>query len=293
MRSQSNNTSSATNCQADQPSWFINFEETVKAEEAAKKEERRQERKETCGKLWQVFIDPTTGDKKSYAVKCGLWRDHECESCFDDRKYKFKMRITRAIERGKSVYAIPITESGDIISELAKEDYLRLPADMEGEGLLFYNATKREKVGIQILSMNAISENVWDLLTNTPEGSRPSGDLGKEEENESDFGGEGGQEKVEINITSVTINTEDKAKSEQAWTETLMRTTQLNPKTPQEVEEAIATRMAIFQACLQKREVEIVKVSTITRKLIPSDISWSIYQLNAEIGNKSGVAPPF
>jgi hypothetical protein len=243
-----------TTSQQSQPTWLHQYQAVLDEEELA----RTQQRIADCGK-YCIHIALTKGRKKIIVLTCGKWRNQQCPKCFDKRKKKYQNRILTALHDGVSVYMLPLSKE-DLVPDLSREDYLKLPADNEDGGVMFYNATNREKIGTQVLGIHALVEEQWDEIVDTPEGKRPSGSLGKKEEKEEE--GEGDDERIMDMVEVHKIKTATDSAANEAWNAAVQLTSHLPRTTVDEVIAAYHQTVKVFIEQLQAYGVEILEHTT-------------------------------
>jgi hypothetical protein len=224
---------------------------------------------------WITGLDLITGRFVRIPARCRNWRNKACMGCFNYRKKEFKDRIRAAIAYG-SVYYLPIDDKrvAGIKREIGRDNYFQLPADMLCGGYFFYDARGREKIGTQILSTLDIPEAVWDLLTNTPEGMRPSGNLGKsgltlcQEHDDED------SQLVTITGIMTPSDSENTALRGKATRIAEQKTADLNPHTYCELKAAIRRRTRAFVYELNRLGVPILARTKVTQWVDIRNVNW-------------------
>ena len=261
-------TSTSRNLELDQVSETSN-------EDPAKNPERKTGSNQCNEQRWLTLTGTHNGKIRRVLIRCDKWRGRECDFCFGIRKERFQTRIKTAITSG-SIYWLPIDDKrvADIKSKIGRKNYLQLPAHIPCGGYFFYNATGLEKIGSHILSTLSIPEVIWDFLTDTPKGKYPSGQLGNLEPTEAENRDDDDYDKVEckgIITPKDADNTDRRAQAARAAEE---KTAYLDPHTPEEVEEAIDSRMKAFIKELKRRNVPILGQVSMKRWVHIPSIDW-------------------
>ena len=225
-----------------------------------------------CRSVWRWYIDPATGTDKSYILKCGDFRN--CDTCHYERREMFQLRILMALEEKRIGIMTLDDRAAQIIKAVTKDDYLRLPSD--NGGALFYNIDACEPEFtdyVQIETALGIpAEFDWDDLTNTSEGSRPSGNLGKRKDHTAERKASG--EWTEITTDTLEISAQDEGKAKIAFVNAIAETCDLNPQTPEEVETAVSQRTDVIVRLLEEKGVKIRSRGTRKFLIRNTGINW-------------------
>lgn len=224
-------------------------------EEELTPEEKRKLRLVRCGKFLGRRIDPLTGNLVAFPSFCGLWRDNDCTHCFQRRLGWLKGRVLHAIVKSKKeekdglrVVLAGGNEIRDITSSLNKNDYLRLPLG-GGTAILFVQGSA-SNAGAEITYEDAVKMN-WPEYINTPKGQRISGKLGKNSDSGEDGSGKGGKKDA---YEGPVLSPKDLSSKEElaSWGEALKKTSDLDPHTVEELEEALWERVKVYTRAFRK-----------------------------------------
>lgn len=241
----------------------------------------RKQRAEQCGTTWAHYVDPTTGQLKTYQELCGLWRGQECPRCFKRRKDGFKARVTRALSNGPIAY-LPLDDPQveEVLPELTRDEYFKLPTD-DG-GAFFYDTTRRPKDrGKKVWSTNDFPEEQWDAWTDTPEGKRPSGGLGRSPDQQTENDRANDPRWAKIGCSEIVIAAVDRELAAELFDEASDATAQLRPTTPEAVSLAIAQRIIIWIDKLTEHGIRVLSSRAINRWVDLEHLNWShIIELN-------------
>jgi len=188
--------------------------------EELEREDRRRHRIEQCGQ-YNSRPNPSDGRFRTVVFNCGYWR--ECDKCFSRRVAEFEERY-EAIQTTTPV--IGVTEAGSegeakkMVRHLRhiKRQYWRIPVE-GGGAVILYDATDGE------VYPQAETVLDWHVLAKTPEGTRYSGNLGKDPPEVDDF-----SEKKIINVPQVMVRLPDGVSLEECYQEAMERTADLDPE---------------------------------------------------------------
>lgn len=143
------------------------------------KSNNRAMRKDNCRTRWMTFDD---GQVKTKIWLCGL---PECDYCRKKIADNIKERISRAVAHFGSIRLVH--ESRKEVNKLVRyfntEYYLRLP---QHDGTDFVFVVTDSSVGEE-LSSEIFNSIDFDELSKRPNGSRQSGDLGKDKKKEEEL----------------------------------------------------------------------------------------------------------
>lgn len=243
-----------------------------------------------CMSVWYTETNPQTGQRMKYPWYCHDFRN--CYVCHTKRRTDFQSQLINALQKGIEVAVIRLDDprAKTLKRKLPVEAYLRLPAEKDA-GALFFDASYSDREEETLPANFAETEKLpfdlsWFSLTNTPEGSRPSGKLGMEEKEEEDK--KGSDDFAKISVVAIMTNSNDRSKTEEAWNEAVKETEDLDPQTADEVEDAITLRMSAYQDALNKRDIKVVDREFRQRWVRLSLLSWRepYYKLN-DIGRHS------
>lgn len=241
-----------------------------------------------CGSVWKWYVNPVTGLEQSYPLTCGKFR--VCIPCHNRRRDDFIRRITTATQRQHKLVGVLKLSIGEepneaaraVVEAVTKDDYLRLPSD-DGGALFFDtmaytgedNSRELPEDTVLIINEKDITKLDglfdWDDLTNTPEGSRPSGNLGKID---LDAEREKSDQWQKIEVDTLEVNSRHEAKVRIAFEEAVADTAGLDPKTPEEVETAINQRTDAVVERLRAWKVAIRKRGTKKAWIKVGSIEW-------------------
>ena len=277
---QLHNSTDLSDCQApvEQSAELWSGKTLTEQMDAWAEEERlaaRQQRAEQCGTTWAHYVDPTTGQLKTYQELCGLWRGQECPRCFKRRKDGFKARVTRALSNGPIAY-LPLDDPQveEVLPELTRDEYFKLPTD-DG-GAFFYDTTRRPKDrGKKVWSTNDFPEEQWDAWTDTPEGKRPSGGLGRSPDQQTESDRANDPRWAKIGCSEIVIAAADRELAAELFDEASDATTHLHPTTADEVGLAIAQRIIAWVDKLTEHNIRIISSRSIHRWVDLSELNWS------------------
>lgn len=222
----------------------VSFEELMQMinllddSEIDEKAHRRQQRLNDCGSP-ACRLDPHTGNHYWFSQRCGLFR--MCPTCLDERAKKVKLNMQEFIASGNGVKMLRLSESDAkrLCRRLDKLEYERFPIDQEGD-ILFVVSTVNlgdEFEGYASdLTLAEVDALAWSTIVLTPEGRNRSGKMTVCCRNDGDD---------EFEYVQSPSLVSDASMKEQAVAMEMARrnTATLNPRTAEEVEEALADRM--------------------------------------------------
>lgn len=209
-----------------------------------------------------------SGDHFIYHMFCGRWRDRECPVCWSFRARGVQGRIAEIRNQypNAKVVILPKDYADDFVGHLnrvaeCRSLYYRLPTN-DGDYIIF-NAARDGK--------NISMELDYELLANTPLRRRPSGNLGKKQEEP--------KETVTINVPDFQCYAPSGGVTK-SWNETMELTKDFQPfgDTPEELAASIELlchqRMSIFETRIYANDGMIADRITRREKLDLSDIHW-------------------
>lgn len=247
-----------------------------------------------CGTVYKHYFDPLTGFRKSFPLFCNdQWA---CDGCHDRRKHGLQQRMLRAVMTAV-IAVIPLEDpqADDLIAMLNKDQYLRLPAfkvpakrddKYKGTGALFFVRTDEAET---LLAGNKAVQFIddpyevpegfpytWDELTNTPDGKRPSGSLGREPEKESKGDGADEEEEVKVDVPILSIEKQNEGVIESIMMQAVFETKDLDPQTTEELEAALEERTDKAVELLKARGIAVLHRGTMSRNIKISVMSWTL-----------------
>jgi hypothetical protein len=225
-----------------------------------------------CDGAWFTTYNTHTGRAQHVRSYCDDWRN--CPCCFKRRKEKYQGRIKTAIRRGNVCYLPPGDERIPKVKEgLSKDDYLRLPIESGGFGF-FYEATGRDKIGRQILSIYDLSDALWNTLVFTPEGERPSGNLGRSEPTDAQKHKNANWDKVNCKTVMTPSDPSIADRRAEAERAAETKTSDLDPHTLKEVRDAVSRRVEVLIQELKDRGVPILGCVWVSRWVHIPTVNW-------------------
>lgn len=261
----------------DVPDWRRIWADEVIGQKSVRGEEYKAEPEPCAEQRWITVQDPQHGGFQSVLTLCGKWRGRRCQYCFNARKKEFQERIKRAVAYG-SVYCLPLNDERvpQLMRELGKHGYLRLPANIPCGGYFFYNATGRQKLGTQIQSTRDVPDVVWDALTDTPDGKRPSGRLGTLDLTDAEKRSSEEWDTVHCRGVLTPTDSDSTARRAQAACIAEQKTADLDPITKEQLEGAIDLRTRVFIEELRQRSVPILGLVSMERFVHLPSVNWHL-----------------
>ena len=260
-------------------------EETAKEEAQASK---IQWRLDNCGVI-QKYADPQSGKFRMRRILCNL-----CDSCKKYQASYFAGRIAEGCKIYNSVRVMKVEESeaAEIWKRVGGKDKIyKIPQqvtteDNDGNKIVSnyyfiavpsYLSRKGSKVTFNNLS-DIVSDDDWlEIVNNIPKGRRTSGSLGKSKDDSKDANS------VSIQVNSVSFKNTDEVNDiypVDVWKIAMLKTSDLNPKTPEEVIVANNKRVAKFVSVMKKYGYELKHTTKINVKVDPDNIDWKISNLD-------------
>lgn len=233
---------------------------------------------EQCGALrykpiWQ------SGMLRGYYQKCELFR--YCPKCAQDRAADEMNRVTEQVGN-KTLYQLTVAKGGDVknaVRALDTNQYRRYPIEGEITIILTTDAGAADR-GARPVKLADVN---WRELTQTPQGSKPSGRMRsaekkaapKKEENETDRTG-----RIEVLTFQIEANglSEDDARQEyvKCWELAVLATIHL-PVTLDTIEMVIGERMRHFRSSLAGAGYKVIYSVYVYEHVVESQIDWIPY----------------
>ena len=221
-------------------------------------EHRKAERRARCSWLFNS-IEVKSGKWKPQRMYCKQWR--ECPICFHNRAMALRADLQRVADT--LIYAtLTEAEAAQFIDAHSKEQYRRIPQQEDGTVVLF---TTIQNVEAMPDSSQVVDNWVWRMddekalefwtsIMNSPAGTKLSGNLGKEQ-----MGVLSDKDMHTYNVAAVsgskTVDGEEKQISqlelEQARDASYVLTSDLDPKTPEELQKALDKRTEVMVRILK------------------------------------------
>lgn len=229
---------------------------------AARKWEKRMKRLADCHKNILIFRNPYTGKSQVRLFECGL---PECPTCAAKRADNSKRQIEKAVFENETVYSVE-TDNPSIINKIkkaGKDNYKSFPMSTENDMCRIFFVSETPIEGASVVTADAIETDYdWLDISLKRKGKRTSGFLGKTK-NEENTG------TVKVKLAYVVSETDDITLVNVCNHETDLETPDLNPKTQEELEEAVFTRS---QLSAEKQRAKGI-VTTIRYKTWHVDLS--------------------
>jgi hypothetical protein len=195
--------------------------------EYEQRQERKAEAMKWCGR-YATVPNPENQSRYKAKLRCGIWR--ECDDCFEKRVKKFVARAARAQETSGKYFRVLFTDqstASKIIRKIGKDHYWRVPRE-KPEVVLFCNIVERPDLDekhdwddVDVLGLD------WNELAMTPEESKYTGNLGKEDEREK-------EEAISFTACHPIVEELSVEDEECAWAEACLETKSLNPSYSEE-----------------------------------------------------------
>jgi hypothetical protein len=235
-------------------------------------EEKRKYRLGECGKMKYRF-DHHTKDIVFYTYECGMFRI--CKRCGHKRAEAFKAEIQNAISSGIKIARVTNLEEDfenfRTKHGIAADSYMQFPNENGNEILVNLDAVRDirdSNFRYAILKSQDVSNMDWREYTNTPEGRAVSGQLTKKKS----LVGEKKEEGTTINVPEFSTSA-DKKEVIGTMQSAIQETEDLDPKTPEEVEQALWKLTDIVSRRLKENGHQVMQ-SVRKLKVIPSKINW-------------------
>jgi len=206
-------------------------------------------RRSHCG-LFSVRVNPTTGGWKRHQHKCGQWRDHFCERCFQDRKDAVAGTLLRIEEGCTSPIAVRMMPSEAKVHTRAMRErgveYKRYPVE-DGSEIVIFDLDDYEYYGDTM----ATGEVDLDELTATPLHKRSSGHLGDAPPMIVSDDEDGEDQVIAVKVETVIAYAGEGMRLSDAWKAAMEATRDLNPAFDRdEIEAACQMRMDAYREAI-------------------------------------------
>ncbi len=210
--------------------------------------EQREERRKLCGSPG-VRRNPITGQLNHFNLRCGLFR--ECDKCLAIRTKKHLTEL-RSEEDNMVVLKCGDIDAVSIANTIGKEFFRRYP--VEGSNYLiiskqFVGSCTYGADSVEIVE-GELSMDLMKELVNTPAGRRTSGKLGRKERVEKD-------DRIQIKVSNIVTSADYRA-SILAEEVVQQKTKHFDPKTIDEIEEAIAERDELYKETIEKAGYKVL-----------------------------------
>ncbi len=212
----------------------------AKTAQKARIEQRRAERLQDCGN-WSYWYNPHNGKRTGFTFKCGLFR--ECSACLERRAEDERGWLQNAsLAKSLNILRVPKERATKLLRRKEKADYVRYPQENGVDLLIFSDELELGGVAIDF---NWVRTQDWAKIVNTPEGRKKSGSvhMPASDEDMNDF--------TLITTKQFTTNA-NRPQVLEAMQEAEECTSELDPKTPDEVVEALNKRTNIATNLLEK-----------------------------------------
>lgn len=223
--------------------------------------EKREKRLNDCGK-YANWYNPHSGKRTGFIFRCGLFR--HCSVCLKrraDEEYTWVKQAT--LDKRMIVISVDSKAATNIIRKAEKTEYIRFPGE-DGKDLLFLDET----LGIvgEAVDLDWVVKQDWEIIVSTPKGRNKSGTMHMPIEEDA------GEEFTIIN-TQQFITNANRYNTIKAMKEAEEQTANLNPKTANEVVNALRKRTRIATRKLREMGYSINMYNK-KLKLIHSMINW-------------------
>ena len=228
---------------------------------------------EYCGKV--VICVKTDGKFYRVTWKC---KSRECELCKKERANKIKRQVNEALDIGMTYKVILDKEQSARLSRsLGSDNYIRLPQE-DGTFIVILNTYDDKlvnKYGLErILTTNDID---WGTISNTPEGKRMTGKLGKYIADDEPVGRE-----ITCDIIHVYSDADENS-MDQAMEQAVKETSDTIPETDNEYELAMNRRVNRYAAALKEMGFEINKMVKKVKMTVCEE--WLIWRDDLQIND--------
>ena len=230
-----------------------------------------------CGNYIQIPVGGT-GGMRWILITCGYWRDnykigHVCAKCFARRMGEFRDNAKRALAsnngEGINYIVVDIEVAKQITKGHNRKFYHKIPHE-DGQHVFLMVDTNEINIG-EPLTLDTINDAIdWKQYANTPDGSRPSGNLGvmsklpKKDEEEG--------EKVVVHVQSVHTENISNEDMREALVAAYEETKALDPHTEKELQDALNERTYCYIKYLRMKGAKISTfTSTISEYLVCID----------------------
>ena len=244
--------SPAVNVLAQDESDDTNPEHSARSERSA--------RVAKCSTFFNRIQDGTTGDWRLVPWRCG--NVHECPICRKIKVDKVKGSLV-SIANGvtKIRKNISNAEAAKLTRKLKSANYKRFPIDDDSCTILFVSDDD-EGTPFTLAMMDTID---WDSLAISPIGKRTTGKLG------AAIGKKPGVEKTKVALVNAPSATEEQWR--EAGDSAKKATENLDPKTAEEVDQALIKRAGFMLAELQRLGIPYT-VQYVTQEYLLEDVNW-------------------
>lgn len=232
--------------------------------------EKRTRRLSDCGN-WSHFYDPHNGRQKSFIFRCELFR--ECERCLEYRGARERewmkdasLRNDKVIVRGSQKEIDSLLNRKHEGQEIEKSNYARYPQKDADDILIIEKRCISEEAESDDLRLGWVLSQDWSEILNTPEGRNKSGTVHcpPSDENMDEF---------TLITTKQFITDAQQSEVVRAMREAEEETAELDPRTPDEVVEALGKRFGVATAKLRKQGYN-VQVYAKRLRLVHERINW-------------------
>lgn len=219
-----------------------------------------------CGR-YVTNINPFTGANEIHRRYCG---NKDCPTCGARRGREYATRIHGIIEKDQAILMITLSDSEttQLVRSLGKENYLRMP-QADGANVVFFKVTDDIASDTISRSIPVITAAIdWTTLQCSPNERIPSGNLGKAKPADSS---------KTIHIVTLDYYFPDRDHSAINYQATLAMsdTLSLDPRTPDDLQQAISRRQAAFSKRLSAANIAYeTTIIHAVEKLSPID--WMI-----------------
>lgn len=240
-------------------------------------EEEIKEKIAYCRASWKSFYEPNNGKRQTKPFLCRIFHSEygHCPHCLEQRTFSITKRVvesmTDAHKVNEQVYYedVDISERGNYARKYGKDNYIACPIS-EDVIRVFYQAPQPGNQQAKEVS-TSMPMSFWKETAMSPVGKNMSGNMGKLKSTPDVEPSEA----TEINVTEVVITGLTRQEEESANKEALLETIDMQPITPEEVEECLQKRIQAFMRAVVRRGGAVKYVEVIKHKLCASDIKWA------------------